>query len=520
MFLPMKASGDRSPWGDFWFEPVSARALSGMRVGPDQAMRLAAVYACVSILAKCFAVPSFGLWRPRAGGGRDPANDHWLYRLIAKRPNKWQNPFEWRQMLMGHLALRGNSYCRIIGNPRGEVTDLIPLHPDRIRTEVLDDDGTYRYRRRLKDGTEEILAPGEVWHWRWLSLDGIVGVNPIEYQRETVGIGLAAQDYGARFFQNDGRPGGWIEHPGTFKDKTTRDNFRESWQGAQAGANRHKTAVLEAGMKFHEMEVKNNDAQFLETRQFSVTEVCRIFGVPPHLVGDLERATFANIEQQSLEFVTYTLTPYAESAEASIEYSLLGDDEGLDPEFDLSRFLRGDQAARSTFYKGLFGVGALSPNDIRIREGENPVEGGDNRFVPVNMQVLQENMPPPGAGAANNPGPGDDQPGSSNDPADAKQSRLETIALAAAERAARKEVAMVSALVGSKNLRADMEQAYAKYSGFLAQVLQIPERLAAEHCRQQMASTAISTRLDDFEALTLSRLERLALGGDPFEQES
>jgi HK97 family phage portal protein len=472
-------------------------------VSADQAMRLAAVYSCVNILAKTFAVLPFCLFVPRTDGGRDPATDHWLYKLISKRPNQFQNPFEWRQMLMGHLALRGNAYNRIYTNAAGQITDLIPQHPDRIRVDVLPT-GEYRYLIRQPNGEDAIVPRGEVWHMRWLSSDGIVGISPIECARETVGIGLAAQDYGARFFANDGSPPGWIEHPGQFKDKTARDNFRESWKTAQSGRNRGKTAVLEGGMKYHDLQIKNSDAQFLETRKFSVTDIARIFGVPPHLVGDLDRATFANIEQQSLEFVIYTMTPITEAWEASIEYSLLPDDEDLDPEFDLARLLRGDQAARATFYTKLFGLGALSTNEIRIKEGDNPVVGGNNRFVPVNLRLLEEDMtdpPPPGGGVPGEPSNSDEPPAD----------RANALASAAAERVARREVAVVTRAfkLGPEALA----EAYADHALFVAQALSVPAAAAEAYCAQMLQWIAGNTQLTDFETIARCQLERLALKG-------
>ena len=312
------ASGDRSPWGDFWFEPVSVRTSSGTRVSADSAMRLSAVYACVRILAETLAMLPIVLYRQRSDGGKERVTDHWLYRLLAKRPNRWQNAFEWREMLQGHLALRGNAYNQIIANSRGEIAELVPVHPDRISVEMLDN-GDYRYRVTDRQGGSRPVARGEIWHLRGLSSDGLTGLSPIELARENFGVALAAQDYGARFFANDAKPtGGWIEFPGNFKDKAARDVFRESFQAAQSGANRGKILVLENGMKYNEVGVTNKDAQFLELRKFQIADVARVFRVPPHMIADLDRATFSNIEQQSLEFIMHTVTPWAERWEASI----------------------------------------------------------------------------------------------------------------------------------------------------------------------------------------------------------
>jgi HK97 family phage portal protein len=356
-----------------------------MRVSPDSALRLAAVYACVRILAETMASLPMVVYQRRPDGGKDKVTDHWLYRLMAKRPNRFQNPFEWREMLQGHLVLRGNAYNQIITNSRGEIIELMPIHPDRVKIELLRS-GEYRYRVTDRSGTEVILPRGQVWHLRGLSSDGLMGMSPIELARENLGMALAAQDYGARFFANDAKPtGGWIEFPGSFKDSEAKKVFRESYQQAQSGANRGKVLVLENGMKFHEVGVTNKDAQFLELRKFQITDIARLFRVPPHMIADLERATFSNIEQQSLEFVMHTMTPWAERWEASIESDLLLERDDIEIEFDFANLMRGDAASRSSYYQSGIQNGWLTRNEARIAENLNPIDGLDQPLRPLNM---------------------------------------------------------------------------------------------------------------------------------------
>ena len=379
------SSEDRSAYGDFWFEPVSVRTVSGARVSADSAMRLAAVYACVRILAETMASLPIVVYRRRPDGGKDKDTDHWLYRLLVKRPNRYQNAFEWREMLQGHLALRGNAYCQIITNPRGEIAELIPIHPDRIKLELLSS-GDYRYRVTDRFGKESVLPREDVWHLRGLSSDGLIGMSPIELARESLGMALAAQDYGARFFANDAKPtGGWIEFPGSFKDAEAKRVFRDSYQAAQSGANRGKVLVLENGMKFHEVGVTNKDAQFLELRKFQMTDVARLFRVPPHMIADLDRATFSNIEQQSLEFVMHTMTPWAERWEASIASELLLESDDLEVEFNFANLMRGDAASRSAYYQSGIQNGWLTRNEARAAENLNPIDGLDEPLRPLNM---------------------------------------------------------------------------------------------------------------------------------------
>ena len=428
------STDDRSPWGDFWFEPVSTRSASGLRVSPDAALRLSAVYACVRILSETMASLPLVLYRNRADGSKDRVTDHWLYPLLCRRPNRFQNPFEWREMLQGHLALRGNAYNQIVTNPRGEIVELIPIHPDRVRIELLRS-GEFRYRVTDRFGEESILARGDVWHLRGLSSDGLLGMSPIDLARESLGMALAAQDYGARFFANDAKPtGGWIEFPGSFKDPEAKKVFRESYQAAQSGANRGKVLVLENGMKFHEVGVTNKDAQFLELRKFQITDIARLFRVPPHMIADLDRATFSNIEQQSLEFVMHTMTPWAERWEASIESELLLDGDDLEIEFDFSNLMRGDAASRSAYYQSGIQNGWLTRNEARIAENLNPIDGLDEPLRPLNM-VEESDAEDLTADAEAQEAPAQE---ASEPPDDETAARLQALITSTAERWARR----------------------------------------------------------------------------------
>ena len=478
MFISkIRAEGfdDRSPWGDFWFEPVSVRTAAGARVSADSALRLGAVFACVRLLSGIMASLPFRLYRVRADGGKDWITDHWLYRLLAKRPNRWQTPYEWRQMLAGHFELRGNAYNRIVANGRGEVEELVPLNPDRVRIEVLVD-GNYRYRLRGRDGTEEIVPRGEIWHLRGLSANGYMGLNPIEIARESIGVGLAMQDFSARFFTNDARPmGGWIEFPGQFKDKSARDVWRESWQTAQAGANRGKTAVLENGMKYHEVGLSNRDSQFIEAQGLKIGDIARVFGVQPHLIGDLSRATFSNIEQQSIEFKTYTMTPRCECWESSIEYFLSPEDD-LEVEFDLANLERGDAKTRALFHGKSILDGWGTRNEARIFENRNPLPGLDEPLEPLNMQ--QAGNEPDDAGAG-------DQQQRSNDMTDA-----------AAERVVRKELAAVRKLVQRPDAKDAVRAFYIEHAAYLQENLRCSSAIAQTWCDERFQEIEASKDLE------------------------
>ena len=404
-----KANSDRSPWSGFWFEPVGVQTMAGMRVTADNALQLSAVFACVRIISSQFASLPFVLYRTRRDGGKKRVTDHPLYPLLARRPNPYQNAFEWREMLAGHLVLRGNAFNQIVSNRQGEITALVPLHPDRVTIDLLPN-GDYRYKYTTMTGSEQIFPRGQIWHLRGLSLDGIIGLSPIALARNAIGGAMAAQNYGSRFFANDAKPlSGYVEYPGSFKDKMAREQFRESLQESQTGANRGKIAVFEFGMKYHQLGLTNEDAQFLETRKFQVNDIARWFGVPPHKIGDLERSTNNNIEQQAQEFVQECLGPMAERWEASIEAELLFDDDGLEAEFLFSQLLRGDSQARAQYYNLGINGGWLTRNEARLSENLNPLPGLDRPLRPLNMAEEQNDgsdpTQPPASDNPDNPVP-------------------------------------------------------------------------------------------------------------------
>lgn len=385
---------DRSPWGSFWFEPVSSLTGSGQRITPDSALAQAAVYACVRVLSESFAVLPFRLYRPLAGGGRQQIVDHWLYRLFRRRPNRYQTPFAWREMMESHIAMRGNCFNQIIEDGTGGIAELLPMHPDRMRVELVSEYG-YRYLYTQRDGTQIRLRPDQVWHIRGLSADGFVGMNPIEINRESIGEALQYQTYASRFFANSARPPMWIKFPGKFADATAKQTFREQLQSGQTGMNRGKTIVLDQGMELMALDVNHSDLQFIEARGLKTAEIARIFRVPPHKIGDLSKATFSNIEQQAIEFWQDTMHPICERWESSIMADLLGADSELEVEFDMRQQMRGDAASRAMYIHSGVLDGWLTRNEGRAMEGLDPIDGLDEPLVPINEQTLEESQRPP-----------------------------------------------------------------------------------------------------------------------------
>lgn len=401
------AGGDRSPFGDFFFQPIGLRTQSGARVTPATAMGNPDVGACVKVLSESFAIMPFELYQPNPKGGRAKRRDHWLYRLIAKAPNRFQTPYEWRLMLMGHLALRGNAFCQITSNGRGEIVELLPLHPDRMAIEPLTN-GSYRYVYTDQQGKPQYFARQDIWHLRGLSDDGLMGLSPIAQAREAIGEGIAMQNYSSRFFANDARPGGWIEYPGQFANNEAKKKFRDSWQELQGGSNKGKVAVLERGMKFNELGLSNKDSQFIEARGLKTAEMARIFRVPPHKIMELSRATNNNIEHQSIEFWTDTMLPCAGLWESSISFFLLGADSDLQPDFDHVSMMRGDGKSRAERIARLVLAGVMLRNEGREEEGLDPIEGLDEPMQPANMMTLEQAEKQGGQPAQHPPGPGDE----------------------------------------------------------------------------------------------------------------
>lgn len=486
---------DRSPWGDFWFEPVSMRTSAGQRVSGDAALRLSAVFACVRILSGTMAALPFVLYRPKKGGGKDRVTDHWLYRLFAKRANHCQNAFEFRGMAEGHISLRGTSFSEIVPNSRGEIEELMPLHPDRVKLELLKS-GDYRYLVKRPDGSDEVLAPSQVFKVAGLSSNGLTGLSVVEYARESIGEGLAQQDFSARFFANDARPlGGWIKMPNQFKDKAARDLWRESWQQAQAGANRGKTAVLENGMEYHEIGLTNRDSQFVEAKNAKIGDIARWFGIQPHLIGDLSKATNNNIEQQALEFVIYTMTPRAKCWEAAIEDQLIGEDEELEVEFDFTNLLRGDHKARTEYYNGGINGGWLLRNEAREKENLDPLPGLSEPLQPLNMAPAgaEPETPPAPAPATEDPPPPDEGQ-------DENAKRLHALMASIAARVIRKEIAAARKFGGDKGAHVF----YEKHRAYVRESLNCSESCASAWCAARLEEVLGSPNMMD----TLSAWER------------
>ena len=385
---------------DAGYSFLFGRTTSGKPVNERTAMQTTAVYACVRILAEAVASLPLHVYEYQDDGGKKLVYDHPLYYLLHDEPNPEMTSFVFRETLMSHLLIWGNAYAQIIRDGAGRVLGLYPLLPDKMEVQR-DDKGNiyYVYSRNsdenpmFKEYGNIKLKAEDVLHIPGLGFDGLIGYSPIAMAKNAVGMTLACEEYGASFFANGANPGGVLEHPGVMKDPS---KVRESWNSVYRGvSNAHKIAVLEEGMKYQQIGIPPEEAQFLETRKFQINEIARLYRIPPHMVGDLDKSSFSNIEQQSLEFVKYTLDPWVIRWEQSLQRSLLlpGEKGKYFIKLNVDGLLRGDYQSRMNGYAVGRQNGWFSANDIREMENMNPIpneEGGNLYLINGAMTKLAD----------------------------------------------------------------------------------------------------------------------------------
>ena len=369
---------------------VFGRADSGERVDERSAMQIATVYACVRLLAESVASLPLHLFRVTDDdGGKEKARNHPLYPILFRQPNPEMSSFTFRETMMTHLLLWGNAYAQIIRDGRNDVLGLYPLLPENVEVDRNDAGKIYYIYHAYTDekpggsNRDIIFQRQEILHIPGLGFNGLVGFSPIAMMKNALGSAIAVEKYGSSFFRNGAQPAGVLEHPGVLKNP---EKIRQNWSAVYGGAgNAHKVAVLEEGMAYKPISLPPEDSQFLSTREFDVEEICRIFRVPPHLVQDLKRSTFNNIEHQGISYVQYTLMPWLERFEQAIIKDVLLEEEQDEyfPKFNVDGLLRGDYRSRMEGYAIGFANGFLSPNDIRRLENMDPIpdEAGGNVYV-------------------------------------------------------------------------------------------------------------------------------------------
>ena len=357
----------------------------------DTAMNFSAVFCAVNIIAGSIASLPLQLYR-RVGKGKSAERDHQLWDLLHNQPNPEMTSYVFREVLQQHLLLAGNAYAEIIQDRLGRPVALWPWNPKA--TKIQRDDNTIVYEVREADGTTRKIPAELMFHIPGLGFDGRVGYSVLHKAREAFGLGLAMEEFQARFYGQGTKIGGVLTHPGKL-DKEAHDRLKESWNESYSGLpGAHGTPLLEEGMTYEKFGMPLDDAQFLESRVFQISEIARWFNLPPHKLKELSRATYSNIEQQQIEFVQDTIRPWAVRWEQHISWKLLRPDERrvLFAEFNLDGLARGDFKTRTEGYATMRNIGAISADEIRARENENPIGGlaGEMYWRPLNMGDANE----------------------------------------------------------------------------------------------------------------------------------
>jgi HK97 family phage portal protein len=482
--LRADVTGAPAPWDDFWYESAVGNSSSaGMRVTADTSKRLSTVIACVSAKARQLAMLPFKVYVDNPRGGKRVIDNHPVYKLIYLKPNRWQTPFEFKQMMQGHVELRGNAYAEIISDDNGIPIELIPLHPDRMKVEVLKGSGELRYvYNDPLTGTTRNLLQEEVFHLRdWSDVIG-VGQSRISMALDALGVALARQDYIARFLKNDARTG-WVMTGGRWKTKDEEKLFVKNFQAATTGENRGKVGILPFGMDIKQVGVTPVDAQLLEGHKASQVEICTIFNVLPHLVGvDAGKAaTYASVEQFNIMNAVQSVLPMAIMWEQAIQRCLLRSSRYY-AKASLASLLRGDTASRFAAYHVAIGDGWMSQDDVRELEDMNPIPGGigANYWRPVNWAPLKQltSGQPAAAGKGGSPGKdasdssldedddNSDEEGSGGDTS-ARDARLKLLASDSAARCVRREVNGVRRLIDQKAGAWQITDFYAEQTRFI-----------------------------------------------------
>jgi HK97 family phage portal protein len=511
-------SGTPAPWDDYWYNPLGSASAAGMRITADTAKRLSTVLACVGVISRNLGMMPCKIYTEAPDGSKRVVDHHPLYDVLYIRPNSQQTAFEFKQMMQGHLELRGNAYAEIKPGPRGPVDQLIPLHPDRVIVEQLKPSGKlrYRYNDPLTNNTRYLMED-EVFHLRNFSDDGRVGQSTVAMMCDVFGVALARQDYSARFLKNDARPPAVFEGA-VFKTKEDERRFRASWQEGQTGANRHKMGILPPGVTIKELGVKPIDQQLLDAMKFSRIEICSAFGVPPHLIGETEKtATYASVEQFNIMYAVHCILPRIVLWEQAIQRDLLTSDRYF-AKFSMAALLRGDTASRFAAYHTAIGDGWMSQDEVRALEDMNPIPNGAGRryWRPVNWAPLDQTEAP--AQVATQTGESDTEDPDSGEDADADANaamQLKLLASSAADRCMRKEVAALRKLVERGANSYQLEEFYADHLGFVGEVLHLDAaRLAPVRQEHYERASAISGFLAAGEAAAAYEfIDRLAVEG-------
>jgi HK97 family phage portal protein len=477
------SAGVADPWDDVWYERHGAMSIAGMPVSAEGAMRLSAVWAAVRILTEGIASLPCIVYQRLENDGKKRAPGHPLYELLRWQPNSWQTAMEFWEMMMGHVVLRGNAYAQIIPGKRGAVDQLIPRHPDRIRIETIEtpDGPKLRYIWSPPKGQPITLTQDEVFHLRGLTSDGVVGLSVIEHATNSLGLSLAAERYGSKFFSQGATVAAVVEHPKTLTGEAAVKNLK--WSIDEQVKNPHGVLVLEQGMTWKQIGMKAEEAQLIATMEFGIEEVARWFNVPLHLLRSNKQAqTYASIEMFDLELVIHTFRPWAVRFEQAIRRDLITGFETYFAEFLMDALMRGDSAARAAYYNSGIMTGWLTRNEARVKENLNPIDGLEEPLVPLNMAV--HGQEPPEVVPSR------------------QQNRASALAYSAAERVLRRELGAVQKAVkacagdGAKYSTWAVTF-YQEHAGYVAEAMAISPLVAGQYCASRQPGSYLRTEITD-----------------------
>lgn len=467
-----------------WQEGWGMAAMSGFTINEHSSLANSPVWACVTAIADPVATVPILTYRRRPDGGKERAFDHPLYDILHDQPNRLQTAFTFKRVLMTHALLWGNGYAQIMPGPRGAVDQLLPLHPDGVRTEMRRD-GTLLYHVRQRDGTEQPLLEDQVFHVPGLTLDGLNGLSLMTYARESIGLALSTQTYSAKFFGQGARPSGFLKVKGKLTEDAKKRLAAQIMAVHGGVANMHKIAVLEEDSSWESTGLTNEDAQLLGLIEWNVADLARWFRVPLHMIGETSKVTSwgTGIEQLSIGFVVYSLLPWLENWQQTIRKDLIVAKQAYFAEFLVDALLRGDIKTRYEAYQIGRLNGWLSPNDIRGMENMNPIPNGDGYLQPLNYVPLGTQPAPalPPGGQAALPAPN----------RDAEALAFHLFARDAAARVVRKEQAAVRRSISrapdEEALTVALRDFYDEHADFMVSVLRVPLDAALDYCTAQIA---------------------------------
>jgi HK97 family phage portal protein len=390
---------DERAWNTSLWNMLGAQTASGENVTPETALTYSAYYNAISLISGTIGALPLHLMQRKEKSKRI-ADDRVMYGVLHDAWNPYMTAMAGRECLVSHVLGWGNGYAEKVVNGYGELKALWPITPNRVRPEMRE--GGLVYRINMPASADIILPREKVLHVPGLGFDGFMGYSVAAMARKSIGLGMAMETFGSRFFGEGTHPGVIVEHP-TKLSPEAHANLKASLAETHSGlGNSHRLMLLEEGMKFQKIVIDPKDSQFLESRQFNIPEIARWFNLPPHKLKDLTKSSFSNIESEQISFVTDSILPWLVRLEQNFNMQLLSDS---DREYSgrgrlywkhiVEGLLRADAAARGTYYKEMFNIGAMSINEIREKEDMDPVKGGDVHLVPLNMTTLENAGKPP-----------------------------------------------------------------------------------------------------------------------------